>query len=274
MPREPEAVLLGSAVLAAVAAGVFPSVLDAMKGMTEIGQIVSPARGPVRMSVFFGTLGSDRIDYILDSNSKAQEFLEQLKRLAVNRALALRQVMGKIYEVIDERIKRWIAAQPVFFVATAPVSAAGHINCSPKDGKSIRVLDGRTLVYVDLIGSGVETLAHLRENGRIIIMMCAFAGAPVIMRFHGIGEALETDHPDFEVLKALFDAKRGVRSFIRIRVDRISDSCGFGVPEMEFKSHRKLLNNFYERKGEAKLTEYKLEYNSKSIDGLEGIRTK
>jgi hypothetical protein len=182
--------------------------------------------------------------------------------------------MGKLYKVIDERIKKWIAAQPVFFVATAPLSAAGNINCSPKDGQSIRVLDGRTLAYLDLIGSGVETIAHLRENGRIIIMMCAFAGAPLIMRFHGIGEVLERDHPDFEALKALFDAKLGIRSFIRVQVHRIADSCGFGVPEMEFKSSRKQLESFYKRKGEAKLASYKVEYNSKSIDGLDGIRTR
>jgi Pyridoxamine 5'-phosphate oxidase len=100
--------------------------------------------------------------------------------------------MGKVYELIDDRIKNWIGAQKIFFVATAPLSG-GHINCSPKDGESIRVLDPKTLVYLDLIGSGVETIAHLRENGRIIIMMCSFAGPPMIMRFHGRGEVIEKD---------------------------------------------------------------------------------
>src|SRR6516164_2645294 len=106
--------------------------------------------------------------------------------------------MGKTYESIDERIERWISAQRVFFVATAPVDPNGHINCSPKDGYSIRVLDRKTLVYLDLIGSGVETIAHIRENGRIVIMMCSFEGAPTIMRFHGRGEVIEKDDSQFE----------------------------------------------------------------------------
>src|ERR1700747_1238309 len=132
--------------------------------------------------------------------------------------------MGKVYEVIDKRIQEWIVAQKVFFVATAPLSREGHINCSPKDGYSIRVLDEKTLVYLDLIGSGVETIAHVRENGRIIVMMCAFEGAPMIMRFHGRGEIIEKDHSDFERFKTLFVSEVGIRSFILIHLDRISDS--------------------------------------------------
>ena len=180
--------------------------------------------------------------------------------------------MGKIYESIDERIERWISAQRVFFVATAPVDPNGHINCSPKDGYSIRVLDRKTLVYLDLIGSGVETIAHIRENGRIVIMMCAFEGAPTIMRFHGRGEVIEKDQPDFEHLAQLFAPEVGIRSFIKIRLDRISDSCGFGVPMMEFKEHRNQLRNYCERNGEEKLAEYKMKKNSLSIDGLPGVR--
>ena len=140
--------------------------------------------------------------------------------------------MGKVYQEIDERIRKWIGAQPVFFVATAPLDPQGHINCSPKDGYSIRVLDSKTLVYLDLIGSGVETIAHLRENARIIVMMCAFERAPLIMRFHGRGEIIEKDHAEFEGLIPLFDPEIGIRSFIKIHLDRISDSCGFGVPVM------------------------------------------
>ena len=181
--------------------------------------------------------------------------------------------MGKIYQEIDERIKKWIGAQPVFFVATAPLDPQGHINCSPKDGYSIRVLDSKTLVYLDLIGSGVETIAHIRENGRIIVMMCAFERAPLIMRFHGRGEIIEKGHPDFESLIPLFDSEIGIRSFIKIHLDRISDSCGFGVPVMEFKHHRKQLRTFNERNGEEKLADYKIQYNSLSIDGLPGVRT-
>src|ERR1700747_3466816 len=182
--------------------------------------------------------------------------------------------MGKVYEVIDKRIQEWIVAQKVFFVATAPLSREGHINCAPKDGYSIRVLDNKTLFYLDLIGSGVETIAHIRENGRIIIMMCAFEGAPMIMRFHGRGEIIEKDHPDFAILVPLFNSEIGIRSFIKIHLDRISDSCGFGVPVMEFKHHRKQLRTFNERNGEEKLAEYKIQHNSRSIDGLPGVRNR
>jgi hypothetical protein len=106
--------------------------------------------------------------------------------------------MGKTYDKIDGAIQRWMVEQEVFFVATAPLSEVGHINCSPKDGYSIRVCDEKTLVYLDLIGSGVETIAHLRETGRIVVMMCAFEGHPRIMRFHGRGGIVEKTHPDFD----------------------------------------------------------------------------
>ena len=182
--------------------------------------------------------------------------------------------MGKVYQEIDERIKKWIGGQRVFFVATAPLDPNGRINCSPKDGYSIRVLDNKTLVYLDLIGSGVETIAHIRENSRIIVMMCAFEGAPMIMRFYGRGEIIEKDHSDFERLIPLFNSEVGVRSFIKIHLERISDSCGFGVPVMEFKHHRKQLRTFNERNGEEKLAEYKIQHNSLSIDGLPGVRTR
>jgi Pyridoxamine 5'-phosphate oxidase len=180
--------------------------------------------------------------------------------------------MGKIYERIDERIEKWIGAQKVFFVATAPLDPKGHLNCSPKDGNSIRVLDSKTLVYLDLIGSGVETIAHIRENGRIIVMMCAFEGAPTIMRFHGHGEVIEKGHPDFEHLAQLFVPEVGIRSFIKIHLERISDSCGFGVPVMEFKHHRNQLRAYCERNGEEKMTAYKIKHNSWSIDGLPGVK--
>src|SRR5215469_10753043 len=182
--------------------------------------------------------------------------------------------MGKVYEAIDQQIKEWMVAQKVFFVATAPLSGEGHINCSPKDGDSIRVVDGKTLVYLDLIGSGVETIAHVRENGRIIVMMCAFEGAPKIMRFHGRGEVIEKDNSQFEHLKTLFVSEVGIRSFILIHLDRISDSCGFGVPVLEFKDYRKQLRTYNERVGEEKLADYKIKHNTTSIDGLPGVKTR
>src|SRR5260370_6657658 len=138
--------------------------------------------------------------------------------------------MGKTYDLIDAKLARWLGAQKVFFVATAPLSPEGHINCSPKDGASFRILDERTVGYFDLTGSGVETMAHLKENGRIVLMFCAMEGAPKIVRLHGRGEATEPGHPDFESLRATLPAAIGVRSFIRIRLNRISDSFGFGLP--------------------------------------------
>src|ERR1700676_4028045 len=101
------------------------------------------------------------------------------------------QGMGKVFESIDEKLEAWLSAQRVFFVATAPLSAAGHVNCSPKDGESFRVIDERTVVYLDLTGSGVETIAHVRENERIVLMFCAFTGAPKIVPLHGRGEVVE-----------------------------------------------------------------------------------
>ena len=179
--------------------------------------------------------------------------------------------MGKTYDLIDAKLALWLGAQKVFFVATAPLSASGHINCSPKDGASFQILDERTVCYLDLTGSGVETIAHLKENRRIVLMFCALEGAPKIVRLHGRGEAIESDHPDFDRLRAAFPGTTGLRSYIRIHLDRISDSCGFGVPVYEFRGERSQLKEWAERKGEASLATYRQEKNRRSIDGLPGV---
>jgi hypothetical protein len=179
--------------------------------------------------------------------------------------------MGKIYTTIDEKLASWLGSQKVFFAATAPLSPDGHINCSPKDGASFRILDERTVVYLDLTGSGVETIAHLKENGRIVLMFCALDGPPKIVRLHGRGESIEPRHIDFELLRARFPVTPGLRAFIRIRLTRISDSCGFGVPLYEFRGERPQLKEWAERKGEANLVTYRQEKNSRSIDGLPGV---
>jgi len=181
--------------------------------------------------------------------------------------------MGKIYDLIDEKLAHWLSSQKVFFVATAPLSGDGHINCSPKDGASFRILDERTVVYLDLTGSGVETIAHLKENGRIILMFCAMDGPPKIVRLHGRGESIEPGHNDFESLRKTFPDTLGLRSFIRVQLTRISDSCGFGVPVYEFRGERSQLKEWAERKGEASLVNYRQEKNSRSIDGLPGVLT-
>jgi hypothetical protein len=181
--------------------------------------------------------------------------------------------MGKIYESIDEKLRGWLSAQKVFFVATAPLSQAGHVNCSPKDGDSFRIIDERTVVYLDLTGSGVETIAHVKENERIVLMFCAFAGAPKIVRLHGHGEIIEPKHPEFERFREIFSSTIGIRSFIKVHLNRISDSCGYGVPLYDFRGHRSQLETWAEHKGEDSLAEYRLQYNSLSIDQLEGIES-
>ncbi|MBV9298909.1 MAG: pyridoxamine 5'-phosphate oxidase family protein [Verrucomicrobia bacterium] len=178
--------------------------------------------------------------------------------------------MGKIYAAIDEKLKQWLSAQNVFFVATAPLSREGHVNCSPKDGASFRIIDQRTVVYLDFTGSGVETIAHVKENERIVLMFCAFAGAPKIVRLHGHGEIIEFRHPEFQQFRSLFKSTIGVRSFIKIHLSRISDSCGYGVPLYDFRGYRSQLEDWAEHTGEECLIQYRMKHNSRSIDQLEG----
>jgi hypothetical protein len=166
--------------------------------------------------------------------------------------------VGKLFESIDARLEEWILSQPLFFVGTAP-SEGGHVNVSPKGPiESFRVVDGLTVEYDDHIGSGAETVAHIRENGRVCVMFCAFSGPPRIVRLHGTGEVLTADDP----------AADGVRGVIRVHLDRISDSCGFGVPLMEFVATRPQRDLWLERKGEQGLRDYVAERNAVSIDGL------
>ncbi|MBI3345184.1 MAG: pyridoxamine 5'-phosphate oxidase family protein [Gammaproteobacteria bacterium] len=179
--------------------------------------------------------------------------------------------MGKIHEQISDELTDWIQRQHVFFVATAPLAPDGHVNCSPKGGDSFRVIDSHTVAYQDLTGSGAETIAHLRENGRIVIMFCAFEGAPKIVRLHGRGEVIIPAHPDFEPLSAFFPENLGMRAIIRTKVARISDSCGFAVPIFDYQGQRDLLDKWTEAKGDAKLKEYRQEKNARSIDGLSAI---
>ena len=179
--------------------------------------------------------------------------------------------MGKIYQAIDAKLTKWLTAQHIFFVATAPLSRSGHVNCSPKDARSFRILDDRTVAYVDFTGSGVETIAHLKENGRILLMFCSFKGAPKIVRLHGRGEVIEVGHAEAADLELLFPKTVGIRSFIRIHLTRISDSCGYGVPLYDFREHRSQLRQWAERHGEEKVAAYRREYNLRSVDGLPGV---
>src|SRR5262249_3872225 len=136
--------------------------------------------------------------------------------------------MGKLYESLTPDLEDWLARQPVFFVATSPLALDGHVNCSAKGTDSFRVLGERPVAYLDLTGSGIETAAHLQENGRIVIMFCAFTGPPKIVRLHGRGEVIYPNHLDFAPLLQRFTAYPGARTIIRVTVTRISDSCGHG----------------------------------------------
>ncbi|QEG24435.1 Pyridoxamine 5'-phosphate oxidase [Mariniblastus fucicola] len=160
----------------------------------------------------------------------------------------------------------------MFFVATAPIAANGHLNLSPKGLNSFLILDEHTVAYADLIGSGIETVAHLKENGRIVLMFCAFEGAPNIVRFHGTGEVVEPGDTEFETLSGMFPELSGLRSVIRVHCTRISDSCGFGVPLFNFQGNRDQLERWIESKSMEQRADYIREKNSASIDALPGAR--
>ncbi|GAA2790205.1 pyridoxamine 5'-phosphate oxidase family protein [Nonomuraea dietziae] len=179
--------------------------------------------------------------------------------------------MGKIYEKLTDRLREFISAQPVYFVATAPESG-GHVNVSPKGyADTFAILDDHTVAYLDLDGSGVETIAHLRENGRITMMFCAFHGPPTIVRLYGTGRVVTQNDPDFAELLTRFGPHPGVRSIIVVHCDRISDSCGYAVPFMAFEEDRGLLDQWAERKDVRQKRAYRAKNNRESIDGLPGL---
>jgi Pyridoxamine 5'-phosphate oxidase len=178
--------------------------------------------------------------------------------------------MGRVLEAITDELAEFIAAQRVFFVATAPTDG-GHVNVSPKGLDTFAVLDPNTVAYLDLTGSGVETVAHLRENGRITIMFCAFDGKPNILRLYGRGEVLPIGEPSADALLPRFGEYPGARSVICVQVDRVSTSCGYGVPLLSYEGERDQLLQFAERRGPDGLVEYRDEKNAVSIDGLPGL---
>ena len=176
--------------------------------------------------------------------------------------------MGAVHESITPALAAWIAAQPVVFVATAPLAGDGRINLSPKGLDLLRVLDERTVGYVDLTGSGIETLAHLRENGRITLMWCAFSGPPRIVRIHGRGEHVPVDDPRFG---GRFPEERGARGLVIVHAERISDSCGYAVPQMELLGPRRRLTEWTAARTDDQLADYRTANNRTSIDGLAGL---
>jgi hypothetical protein len=189
--------------------------------------------------------------------------------------------MGKLFDKIDTKLRSWMAKQPMFFVGTAPLQREGHVNISPKGPiGSFRVLGESTVAYLDLIGSGAETIAHLRENGRIVVMFCAFDGPPRIVRLHGRGRAVSQFDGAFEQIATRcrfpnFSLPEARRAVIVVEVDRISDSCGYGVPLMSYEGRRSQMEAWCDKKlraggGEA-LVAYQREKNARSIDGLPAV---
>lgn len=179
--------------------------------------------------------------------------------------------MGKVFDAIDDKLAAWIAAQRMFFVATAPLAASGHVNLSPKGRDSFAVLGPREVAYVDLTGSGIETVAHLRENGRIAVMFCAFDGPPRIVRLYGRGTVLAPGDAGFDEVVARFPRYPGTRAVVRVALDRIADACGYAVPLFEFRGERTQLDDWAAHKGPDGLRAYRAEKNAKSIDGLPGL---
>jgi len=184
--------------------------------------------------------------------------------------------VGQVYEKIEPWLAEWIQRQPMFFVATAPSGDGGHVNVSPKGPiGTLTLLDERTIAYLDLVGSGAETLAHLQQNGRIVVMLCAFEGPPRIVRLHGRGEALPGDAIEFPDADGALPEQR--RTVIRVSLDRISDSCGYGVPLMAYQAERRNSRAWAEGKlakgGPTALDDYMAERNAESIDGLPALRT-
>jgi hypothetical protein len=189
--------------------------------------------------------------------------------------------MGKIFEAIDERLERWIAAQPMFFVGSAPLDEDGHVNVSPKGPiDTLRVLEPTTVAYLDFVGSGAETIAHVRENGRIVIMLCAFDGPPRILRLYGRGQVILAAEDRFDELTETCgfpvpETPEARRAIVLVEVDRVADSCGYGVPLMKHAGQRPHMDAWAAKKvrvgGPEALLAYQRQKNASSIDGLPAV---
>ena len=179
--------------------------------------------------------------------------------------------MGKLYTELDERLRAFIGEQQLFFIATAPRSDEGLVNCSPKGLDTLRILDNRTLAYADLTGSGAETIAHLKENGRFVLMFCSFGSKPLILRLHGRGEVIECADPRFAGLSAHFPEIRGTRAIIRLNVTRIADSCGWGEPRYEYAGERDTYFRYVGALSDDELAQAQEDSNLVSLDGLPAL---
>jgi hypothetical protein len=179
--------------------------------------------------------------------------------------------MGKTRSMIDDVARKFIEAQRVFFVASAPLDAGGHVNLSPKGLDTFRILGPTTVAYVDFNGSGVETIAHLKENGRIVLMFCAFQGPPNIFRLYGHGRVVEPHEAEFAALAEPFPDHEDARSIVVVELTRVTDSCGYGVPLFKYEGERTQLHAWARHRGPEGLKAYRQEKNRRSIDGIPGV---
>ena len=179
--------------------------------------------------------------------------------------------MGKVFDGIDKALATWISAQPVWFLATAPLAPDGRINVSPRGHDSFSILGPHRVGWVDYTGSGVETIAHLRENGRICVMFASFDHRPRIVRLHGHGTVALPGDAAYEQVVALHPAHPSTRAVIVVEVDGVSDSCGYGVPVMDFVQERDLMLLSAQKKGPEGMDSYRALNNATSIDGLPGL---
>jgi hypothetical protein len=181
--------------------------------------------------------------------------------------------MADRFSSLRPDLAQWWCDQPMFFVATAPSGGDGHVNLSPKGYDTFRVLAADRVAYLDLTGSGVETIAHLRDNGRVTLMACAFSGNPRISRIYGRGHVHLVDTPEFDALAPEFPELPGRRSIIEVAVERVTTSCGYAVPLMDLVDDRERLLDWASAKGDEGIAAYWEKKNAQSIDGLPGIHS-
>jgi len=180
--------------------------------------------------------------------------------------------MAKTFSFIDDAARQFIEAQPMFFVASAPLDPNGHVNASPKGLDTLRILSPTCVAYLDLTGSGVETIAHVKENGRAVLMFCAFQGPPKIMRVHGRGRVVEAADAEFSALRDHFPPFESARAIVVVEITRVAESCGFGVPLLRYEGERQQHHAWARNRGPEGLKTYRQEENRSSIDGLPGLR--
>ncbi len=180
--------------------------------------------------------------------------------------------MAKLHATLDDRLQKFIRQQKIFFVTSSPLSPEGHANLSPEGFDTFRILGPKTVAYLDYTGSGVESIAHIKENGRFTVMFCSFAKSPKILRLHGTGSVIERSDADWTELIAHFTDCRLARAIIRLSIERICDSCGWGVPLFEYQGEREQFRRYDERQEDADLRRDQRRWNMKSVDDLPGLK--